>query len=167
LLAVAMIALWVGTYFTRFIIAFRPPARGMYTHMEVVPPGPVRISRVWVGADPDYPDWYVGTKPYLVLQLPNEKKEEARAFFPLELAWVPVGLGASGWSPEYIAFPLLAPLVIFLAAGLLPPYLAWRRGWLRRRRGLCEKCGYDLRASPVRCPECGTVRTDVGKTVSR
>ena len=45
--------------------------------------------------------------------------------------------------------------LLLLAEGLLSKSLQQRAA--RRAAGQCPICGYDLRATPQRCPECGTV----------
>jgi hypothetical protein len=49
-----------------------------------------------------------------------------------------------------------------LAMVLLVPPMLWLNRFRKARRtrgiGLCRSCGYDLRASPGRCPECGAMQ---------
>ena len=68
---------------------------------------------------------------------------------------------AGGWNGGSSLINLLVPYwMLALAMALLPAQrlFAWRgarRGRRRERLGLCVTCGYDLRASSGRCPECG------------
>jgi hypothetical protein len=71
--------------------------------------------------------------------------------------------GVQVWTYNYFSKSILgAPDWALAVASGIPPVisLAWLPARLRRRRreraGLCVVCGYDLRASAERCPECGT-----------
>jgi hypothetical protein len=62
------------------------------------------------------------------------------------------------WGPDITKWDLAVPdwLPLGLLCGVLLAPTVWRyfRTRRRRRRGLCVRCGYDLRATPGRCPGC-------------
>lgn len=73
----------------------------------------------------------------------------------VRVAWRPLGPGS--WA---VTLPYWAAIAVSLS---VPAWVQWR--WWRRRclawrvsHDLCWKCGYDLRFSTVRCPECGEPR---------
>jgi hypothetical protein len=73
------------------------------------------------------------------------------------------GLGSSEGQPcSYAVESWIVPWwPLILGFSLLPAARVFRtlRTRVRRRRrpGRCQQCGYDLRATPDRCPECGTI----------
>src|SRR5205085_2951907 len=67
-----------------------------------------------------------------------------------------VGLTISHW--------LLVILLFMMPALWIRRLRHTRRG---RRLGLCFACGYDLRSTPARCPECGAVPEQITATARR
>jgi hypothetical protein len=64
------------------------------------------------------------------------------------------------WKEFNVILPtrLLVICTLFLPFGWVIRFLSQRRA---RVAGLCPTCGYDLRATPERCPECGIVPQNV------
>ena len=64
------------------------------------------------------------------------------------------GLGRDGWT-LYVPYWFLLLLTAAMPGYRLSRARSLRRQ-ARRQLNLCRRCGYDLRATPDRCPECGT-----------
>ena len=65
---------------------------------------------------------------------------------------------AASWQTSVTAIGVPCWFVVLLSS-VLPGthYLRRRRRRHRAARNRCQTCGYDLRATPDRCPECGVV----------
>jgi len=96
--------------------------------------------------------------PWIYTKLPASWSSKARHQV-LGFGYSDEGAGpARGWSDTFqeLRVPLWLPLTLFVG---VPVILMARERKRKRstRAGLCLACGYDLRATPDRCPESGAV----------
>lgn len=120
--------------------------------------------RVWEYDRPAVPvpgdsGWFLnGEYPHqwpLRTLLPQSRESRDFAWFPLDSPPAPGFSGARGWA---VSVPMWALAVLTAAPAALRARSLARalRQSRRQRRRLCPQCAYDLRATPDRCPECGT-----------
>jgi hypothetical protein len=135
--------------------------------------GPAVITRSVLPLDPRLCEAVVGGQRWAVaadrgvLKVWRNPADPAAAYQPARpggapSAGGPVALGnfmvgRFGY-PSY-AWQASVPFWAVALSGVLPLVRLTRSVRCRRARraGLCGNCGYDLRASPGRCPECGTI----------
>jgi hypothetical protein len=146
LLLVATCILWVRSYtMTDDVYWYR---EDRMTRYRTSGGGLWFETRAWNLRGTPHTEWkrYAGKALYPFAASPTSPLHERLGFLAnttdYDLLFV-----APYWGPALV----LAPLPLFWAR---VTRRRWQRRW-RRRRGLCTRCGYDLRASPAACPECG------------
>ena len=125
-----------------------------------------KTFRMWLGKDgvsfshhaiplrtrfgTDAPGWHFGRSSPIVT--PTDPPYWRRG-----CGGVHVGCGVCHM--HFVSIPYYVLILIALPLPVIWCYqIQGRWGREKRRRlGLCEQCGYDLRGSPERCPECGLV----------
>ena len=170
LLCVAVVTLWVRSYSRADTWRREWNDRARWTYAEDHVTSADGAVRLWLHRRRDRPVDYV-----VAFHDACERRRAARAWHGWEFLprlsvepAVPQSWHAAGFSfgrseqqplaPRRDNYTIAVPYWALAAVALAPA--AWRpaASELRRRRrraGLCARCGYDLRATPEQCPECG------------
>jgi hypothetical protein len=146
---ISILGLWVQGYYGQIGYISRSDnsnrtfqnVRGGFQYIHVFTPSgmPLQNSSIDHG-------WYFGkawdaviSKPHLGFGIASETQNDLRV--------------------TAILIPAYALFIVFLIAPIT--WISFRSTEIRRRRrvraGQCMVCGYDLRATPDKCPECGAV----------
>ena len=166
LLCLAAVAVWVRGYFVEDMVSWRRPdawrvLRSSRGHLIY----DVNVSN-WSGAPPG---WQYSHDAPSASTLLNAKISGATLSVGPRDRWTSGEYGGFAWwrwsSPWGNSIAMFAaPVWSVVAVSLIAP-VGWvlskaHRARVRRRArraGRCTSCGYDLRATPERCPECGAV----------
>jgi hypothetical protein len=101
---------------------------------------------------PNFPKGALPAAPRLTLA-----PGELRNGFGFGRALLTVSTASMFVQVRVFAVPYWVVVVLPLTLAATALWRRSRRARARRQAGLCVHCGYDLRATPARCPECGTV----------
>jgi len=89
----------------------------------------------------------------LLEQAGPDREAPVPAWMAQQVAAWPAATVPARWSVRYAV--LVAPVSALVVSCLLLEVAMRRRRMRLSRDGACPGCGYDLRATPSRCPECG------------
>jgi hypothetical protein len=162
IVAVTIAALWVQTYWVAYESEF--DFRGEHCTLVILK-GRVSIN--------NYPQWWADFQQSLgQVNEWREKSGREHELRRLERALTDYEIGQLKWAMERTPIePRMMPtrakwshgtraaFPVAIALFTIPPILKLRRVRRRNQRlfaGQCVECGYDLRASGERCPECGS-----------
>jgi hypothetical protein len=162
LLCVVVVALWVRSYFRYDIVAlaaysghstefFAARGRAVFFHFNSYDDdGP---PTEWT-----YAAWPAGS--------PMARRMDAEFSDLGPHWWTRLGFAAvfTDSHPYYKRLRVVSVPLWFIALVSAAPPLAYaalrRRAKTRRLASLCLRCGYDLRATPGKCPECGAATVE-------